>query len=260
MASDNESHSILIIDDNIANLKVAMAHLNAYSFEVLTARDGKAGLERAQIAQPDLILLDLQMPGLDGFEVCRRLKAHPQTQNIPVIFMTANSETDAIVRGFELGAVDYVIKPFASAELIARVQTHLTLRDLQQNLEEMVAAKTAVLTQEIAQRKKAQLEVERLLEIVRQQSDQLRRILESTLLAQQLPAANLRENLLFQLTNREYEVLQLIAQGKNTAEIADILTVSPSTISTYRGRIMSKLGLEDATALVKFAVEHQLPE
>lgn len=260
MAINSKVPTILIIDDNVANLKVAMAHLSAYSFEILTARDGQTGLERAQLAQPDLILLDLQMPGLDGFEVCRRLKANLQTQRIPVIFMTANSETDAVVRGFELGAVDYVVKPFASAELIARVQTHLTLYDLQQNLEEMVAAKTADLTQEIEERKKTQLEVERLLEIVRQQSEQLRRILESTLLTQELPTPDLRENPLFQLTNREYEVLQLIAQGKSTAEIADILTVSPSTISTYRGRIMTKLGLEDATALIKFAVENQLPD
>lgn len=252
------SHTILIIDDNVTNLKVAMAHLSAYSFQILTARNGGTGLQRAQLAQPDLILLDLQMPGIDGFEVCRRLKANPQTQDIPVIFMTAHSETDTVVRGFELGAVDYITKPFAEMELLARVRTHLTLRNLQQRLEEEVAAKTAVLAQEIEQRKRAQEEKERLIEIIRQQGEQLRQILDYSFANQQPPTSDLRDNLLFQLTNREYEVLQLIAQGKSTTEIAEILVLSTSTVSTYRGRIMTKLDLEDAAALLKFAVEHQI--
>src|SRR5947209_6488689 len=97
--------TILIVDDDVTNLKVAVEHLRAYSYTILTASNGQAGLERARLAQPDLILLDIRMPGIDGLETCRRLRANPATAAIPVIFMTALSDTDQKVRGFEAGAV-----------------------------------------------------------------------------------------------------------------------------------------------------------
>lgn len=138
---------ILIIDDNITNLKVAIEHLQVYSFEILTARTGEAGLTRAQEARPDLILLDVQMPGIDGFETCRRLKANAHTTDIPVIFMTALSESEDKVRGLEAGAVDYVVKPLDAAELMARVNTHLKMRTLQAQLRQLNAELTALVAQ-----------------------------------------------------------------------------------------------------------------
>src|SRR5262245_25492493 len=141
-------HVILIIDDNITNLKVAIEHLQTYNFDILTARSGEAGLARAHDAQPDLILLDVQMPpGIDGFETCRRLKANPHTADIPVIFMTALAETQDKVHSFEVGAVDYLAKPFDAAELLARVNTHLQMRTLQKQLRQLNTELTALVKQ-----------------------------------------------------------------------------------------------------------------
>jgi len=134
--SPSTRSTLLIVDDNITNLKVALDYLQAYAFELLTARSGEAAVERAQTAQPDLILLDVQMPGWDGFETCRRLKADPRTAEIPVIFMTALTEVEDKVRGFEAGGVDYVTKPFQIEEMLARIRAHLNLRVLQHALEQ----------------------------------------------------------------------------------------------------------------------------
>jgi two-component system sensor histidine kinase/response regulator len=129
---------ILIVDDNITNLKVAVENLKAHKLDVITARSGEAGLERARFARPDLILLDIDLPGIDGFEACRRIKADSATRDIPVIFMTALADVEDKVRGFAAGGVDYITKPIQVEELHARVDTHLTIRRLQQSLEERI--------------------------------------------------------------------------------------------------------------------------
>lgn len=134
MTPTHSKSAILVVDDNVTNLKLAIEYLQAYSFEILTARNGETALIRAQEARPDLILLDVQMPGLSGLETCRRLKANPQTAHIPVIFMTALSETEDKVRGLEAGGVDYITKPFQIEEVLARVRTHLSLEALRQKL------------------------------------------------------------------------------------------------------------------------------
>ncbi|MBE2220419.1 MAG: hybrid sensor histidine kinase/response regulator [Anaerolineae bacterium] len=138
MAQKGMPKLILIVDDNVTNLKVVINYLKTQGLEIITARNGESCLERAGYAQPDLILLDVQMPGIDGFETCRRLKANELTQNIPVIFMTALSDIDDKVRGFEAGGVDYVTKPIQVEEVGARVQTHLTIRQLQQEMAERI--------------------------------------------------------------------------------------------------------------------------
>ena len=166
--------TILLIDDNITNLKTAMTYLKDYSFEIVTARNGRIGLERAQSEQPDLILLDVQMPDLDGFQTCRRLKANPQTKRIPVIFMTVASETTDKVQGLEAGAVDYITKPFEAAELLARINTHLTLYQLQEHLETLVQERTVALQAEIEQRQQQQAEKEKLWQTIHQQNEQFR--------------------------------------------------------------------------------------
>jgi CheY-like chemotaxis protein len=129
---------ILIVDDNITNLKVAVENLKANRLDVITARSGEAGLERARFARPDLILLDIDLPGIDGIETCRRIKADSATRDIPVIFMTALADVEDKVRGFAAGGVDYITKPIQVEELHARVDTHLTIRRLQQSLEERI--------------------------------------------------------------------------------------------------------------------------
>ncbi|MBN2006557.1 MAG: response regulator [Anaerolineae bacterium] len=138
-------HILLVVDDNPANLAVVTDYLTEYGFKVLTAQNSEAGLERAQRMCPDMILLDVVMPGIDGFETCERLKANVATQDIPVIFMTALTEPEHKIKGFQLGAVDYIIKPIEKDELLARVLTHLRLRDLNRRLEQKVSARTAEL-------------------------------------------------------------------------------------------------------------------
>jgi signal transduction histidine kinase len=128
--------TVLIVDDHPANLGVLSDALDEAGFEVWVAKSGKVALQRVQYALPHLILLDVMMPEMDGFETCRQLKANPATKEIPVIFMTALSDTDNKVAGFEVGAVDYITKPFQQAEVLSRVKLHLKLYDLSHKLEQ----------------------------------------------------------------------------------------------------------------------------
>lgn len=133
--SDVNQGVIVIVDDNPTNLGVLFDFLTDSGFKVLVAQDGESALQKVEYAHPDLILLDVMMPGIDGFETCRRLKNNETTQDIPVIFMTALSETVDKVKGFSLGAVDYITKPVQQEEVRARLETHLTLRNLQKKLQ-----------------------------------------------------------------------------------------------------------------------------
>jgi two-component system, sensor histidine kinase and response regulator len=119
---------ILLIDDQEANVRLVGTLLTQHGCEVIPALSGDQGLQRAQARTPDLVLLDMMMPGMDGFEVLRRLRADPVLAGVPVVFLTAASERAALVRAFDLGAVDYVTKPFVAEELLARVRTHLELK------------------------------------------------------------------------------------------------------------------------------------
>lgn len=121
------TYNILIVDDISDNIKVAMNTLKENNYNFSFAMNGEEALKIVKTKQFDLILLDVMMPKLDGFEVCTRLKKDPQTQDIPVIFLTAKADVDSLSKGFALGGVDYITKPFHSAELIARVSTHLEL-------------------------------------------------------------------------------------------------------------------------------------
>ena len=128
--------TILIVDDNPTNLGVLFDFLANAGSKVLVARDGESAIQKVEYAPPDLVLLDIIMPGMDGFETCRLLKANPSTQDIPVIFMTALTETVDKVRGLILGAVDYITKPFQHEEVLARVKLHLNIRNLTKKLQE----------------------------------------------------------------------------------------------------------------------------
>lgn len=131
--------TILIVDDTPANLGVLVETLGAAGYQLMVAEDGEEALAQTAQTLPDLILLDVMMPGLDGFETCRRLKARRETRDVPVLFMTALTETVDKVKAFSAGAVDYLTKPIEHDEAIARVRTHLTLRRLQRELATQLA-------------------------------------------------------------------------------------------------------------------------
>ncbi|MEH2310559.1 MAG: response regulator [Nostoc sp.] len=154
-----EDSLILVVDDTTTNLKMVFEILTNVGFEVATEMDGKRALKQAESILPDLILLDVMMPGIDGFETCKKLKQNSATCDIPVIFMTANSDTDSKVTGLSIGAVDYITKPFHEEELLARIKTHLQLRNLTKTLEKRVAERTAALSRALKDLQESQLQL-----------------------------------------------------------------------------------------------------
>ncbi|QHG17456.1 response regulator [Nostoc sp. ATCC 53789] len=151
---------ILIVDDMPTNLEVISSTLEDAGFEVAIALDGLSAIEQAQLNEElDLILLDVMMPGIDGFETCQRLKSNPTTSHIPIIFMTALSDTTNKVRALELGAVDYITKPFSEQEVLARVKTQTKLYRLSRSLEQQVVERTTQLSEALAELKTSQIQL-----------------------------------------------------------------------------------------------------
>ena len=153
----SEQPTILIADDTPANLGVVVDSLTERGFRVLVALDGAEALERAQFSQPDLILLDVKMPGIDGFETCRRLKRDDRTRDIAVIFMTSRTGSEDLVEGFAAGGVDYLTKPVHVDEMIARISTHLALRTMHKQL----VAQNRQLLAEVSERQQAETALSR---------------------------------------------------------------------------------------------------
>jgi signal transduction histidine kinase/DNA-binding response OmpR family regulator len=156
-------NKILVVDDSTANLQLLMNLLSEQGYTVYPASDGALALEFVKSTLPDLILLDIKMPEMDGYEVCRRLKANERVASIPVIFLSALEEESDKVKGFQAGGVDYITKPFQPDEMLARVGLHLRLRELTERLEQEVDARTKELTiandrleQEIAEHRQAE--------------------------------------------------------------------------------------------------------
>ncbi|MBF0551962.1 MAG: response regulator [Deltaproteobacteria bacterium] len=154
---------ILVVDDNTANLQLLTNLLTKHGYTVHPASAGELALEFIQSTLPDLILLDIRMPGMDGYEVCRRLKSLERTRSIPIIFISVMEDERHKAKGFQEGAVDFITKPFQPEEVLARVRTHLRLRQMTDHLEQEVAERTQELTiasqrlqQELAERKKAE--------------------------------------------------------------------------------------------------------
>jgi PleD family two-component response regulator len=135
-----DSGVILIIDDNHTNLSVLSKVLKSAGLKVRVAIDGESAIAQVEYDPPELILLDIQMPGIDGFETCQRLKAQDRTQDIPIIFMTALTDMEHKIKGLSLGAVDYITKPFQEEEVLARIRVHLKLRFLTQKVIEQAKA------------------------------------------------------------------------------------------------------------------------
>ncbi|MEL6460813.1 MAG: response regulator [Cyanobacteria bacterium J06621_15] len=163
-----EPNVILIVDDTPSNLEVLSEALTVAGFEVAVATNGESALKQAEYDPPELILLDVMMPGIDGFETCRRLKQNLVTKDIPVIFMTALNDSSDKVSGLSLGAVDYITKPFQQAEVLARIQVHVKLQSLTKKLEHQ----NIRLKEEVKQRIEAETALNQLNQNLEQQVTQ----------------------------------------------------------------------------------------
>jgi C4-dicarboxylate-specific signal transduction histidine kinase len=254
---DSQGQSVLIVDDNPTNLGVLADYLETSGLEVLAAQDGEDGLEKAQLAQPDLILLDVLLPGIDGFETCRRLKADETTKDIPVIFMTVLTGTEHKLKGFQVGGADYVTKPFQQEEVLARVTTHLRLRELAEQLEQKVEERTRELTatnlqleQEIVERERVEEKLkkssERLEEMVDERTRELQAAQEQLILQQRLAVlgqlsgavAHELRNPLGSIKNAVYFLNLLLADSK--PEATESLEIMEKEVGTAE-RIISNL-------------------
>lgn len=189
--------TILIVDDTPANISVLVDALAGTGYQLLVAEDGEDALEQTARTLPDLILLDVMMPGIDGFESCRRLKARTATRDVPVIFMTALHDTAEKVKAFGVGAVDYITKPIQHEEALARIQAHMTLRRLQRELEQELALKERfmriaahdlrnplsliLMSGELAKRKGVSGEASEYLDNIHESARQMRRIIDTFL-------------------------------------------------------------------------------
>ena len=144
--SENKKSSILIVDDVAKNIQLVAKFLTQEGYTLHFAQNGVSAMELVDREDFDLILLDVMMPGMDGFTVCEKLKQNPLTASIPIVFLTAKADDEAITKGFELGGVDYITKPFNPAELIARVKTHIKLEQRKQRFQELNATKDTLLS------------------------------------------------------------------------------------------------------------------
>ena len=298
---------VLVVDDSPATLGVLNQALEAAGYTVLVAQDGTAALALVERVTPDIVLMDALMPGLDGFETCRRMKRQPGLAAAPIVFMTGLTETEHVIRGLEVGGVDYVTKPVAPDEVIARIQVHLANARLTRSAQVALDAAGRFL---LAVNRAGRVlwstpQATRLLEeagapdaalppaivswIVASTSDPAAfpptslsapfgpegpgpegaRRLDVSYIGQVAPdelllrltatqgvseATLLRDGL--KLTAREAEVLLWLSRGKSNRDIADILGLSPRTVSKHLEQIFEKLGVENRTAATALALRH----
>lgn len=280
---------VLVVDDTPANLSLLLDALTDARHDVLIAESGKSALALLEHATPDLILLDLIMPGIDGITTCRRIRERADCTDVPVLFMTAVDEPDQKLRAFEAGALDYITKPVYPPEVIARVAAHIQLRALRKSLAEELALRVEAENQ-------LKQSIDRALLLI----DSARRVVFSTRLAEDLlhkhlpsrptgvlpPDAELaacfelrrfsesgRDDLVTYILNergdppgpsallklgvtpREAEVLYWIAQGKSNPDIAIILGASVRTVHKHVEHIFQKLSVETRSAAAFSALE-----
>lgn len=259
--------TVLVVDDNIPNLQFLSRCLQKDDCRVLTARDGGNALERAHRDRPDLILLEVMIPEMDGYEICKRFKAAETLQTVPIIFMTATAGLAEMVKAFEMGAVDFVSKPIRPEEVQARIQTHLRLRERIKHLEEKVRRQTEKLTdvnqalrvildqREMEKRSIERTMVTNLKRYVFPYLDELDRlridkdvkswvnIIRTNIDQLIAPVSKRLSGAYLDLTPTEIKVADLIRQNKRTKFIAQRLNTSPSTVEKHRNKIRKKLDL-----------------
>ncbi len=275
--------SILVVDDTPANIGVLLEALGEVGYEVLVAESGVSALAQLSHSEPDLILLDVMMPGIDGFETCRQIRACNAWREIPVLFMTSLDEPEQKLRAFEAGAVDYIVKPFFEQEVLARVRAHLELRQLRRSLEDELALRLDAenqlarsldravivldqngvivfatrLAEDLLHRHCADYEEHRLPPslqspdcglLLRQFREDGRNDVSLYVLEERCPQANPTALMALGLTPREAEVLFWLAQGKSNPDIATILGAGLRTIHKHVENIFRKLGCETRAA------------
>lgn len=278
---------VLVVDDVPSSLGALCSELEAEGYTVLVAPDGEAALAQIDLAVPDAILLDALMPGLDGFETCRRLKAQPAFAHVPVIFMTGLAETEHIVAGFAAGGVDYVVKPVRAQEVLARLATHVrNARAVRLAREAVDVGGLGVLVLDargrIAWRSpQAQArigecfgaggEAECIDWLMAAGEEAQHAAPEGRVLgARRLGEVGLGETMWLlrlreageaplsrlataALTPRETEVLSWIAKGKTNRDVAEILGMSPRTVNKHLEHVFEKLGVETRAAAAALA-------
>jgi signal transduction histidine kinase len=258
MTQNNNSPTVLIVDDTPSNLGMVVKIMEEKGYLVSIAQDGEEGLQRAQLVQPDLILLDVMMPGIDGFETCQRLKALESTRNIPVIFMTALASPEHKVKGFAAGGVDYVTKPLQIDEVMARVDAHIKLhvaqrqleeknaqlREYQEELEQKVAARTVELSDANRALEESRAQLRRLASRYQESGEEERKYLARELheeLAQIL--AGLQLNLSALSLRHATDSPKLREQLQQNMELTDQALIVTRNISTVLRPVALDMGI-----------------
>lgn len=270
MSKNTKSDTILIVDDQPSNLAIISNHLEKAGYELLLSQEGKMALEQAENENPDLILLDILMPEMNGFDVCSNLKKNDKTRNIPVIFMTALTKTEDKVRGFDLGAVDYITKPFQQAEVLARIKTHLTLKHQKEKIIEQQKKTLETLALKLGSKNK-------ILKIIREEVEKIHREVGEDKIDPLLDLINknidierdwdefkeefddvyedFRENLsqkFPQLSPYQIKICSMIRGDMMTHEIANLLCIQDRSVESQRYRIRKKLKLNERRNLKEF--------
>lgn len=278
---------ILVVDDTPANLSLLIDALTDAGLEVLVAESGRSALTLLEHTTPDLALMDLVMPGMDGVITCERMKQRPECRNLPVIFMTAVEEPAQKLRAFEAGAVDYITKPVYPPEVIARIAAHLQIRSLQQSLADELALRIEaeeqlrqsldravvladaaghiVFSSRLAEDLLHKHHPERLAGAlpdpfsaaltVRRFAEPGRNDLQLFVLEERGDPPGPKSLLKLGLTTREAEVLYWIAHGKSNPDIGTILGANVRTVHKHVEHIFQKLGLETRNAAALAALE-----
>lgn len=282
---------ILVVDDSIDTLRMLGEALVAEGYVVLAARDAEEALERFEVAIPDGVLLDAVMPGMDGFDLCRRIKDTPAWSHVPVVFMTGLSDSEPVLRGFASGGVDYVVKPLRIPEVMARLATHVRnarVVRLAQEAVDVAGLGTVLLDSlgRVAWRSPqamvwlaqsfgadAAANDHAAQWLVKARQDGLATATQpggGRLLARHLGQGSLGESMLLlspapadqpvaqhlrdvALTPRETEVLSWLAKGKTNRDIADILGMSHRKVNKHLEHVFEKLGVETRTAAAAIA-------
>jgi DNA-binding response OmpR family regulator len=282
METQASKKKILIVDDVPKNIELAANILQTKNYNITFAKSGPIALEKVKSIDFDLILLDVMMPEMDGFEVCKILKEDEATKDIPVIFVTAKSETENVVKGFELGAVDYVTKPFQTEELLARVKTHVDIREKlneKKEIEKQLSVEPAdgqESTEELKKQlesRKAELENVTLFYELRSQMDKL--IQDKSPVAR-MEIRHIKEmisNLFIDKSNQEFhrslkqnypkltfDDLRLCSYLKQrflNVEIAEFLETSPEAVYTRKSRLRQKLNLTKDEDITDFLANYK---
>lgn len=276
---------ILIVDDEEANLQLIGKILQNLDVDITLASSGKEALQLLESLVPDLIILDIIMPSMSGFDVCRKIKSRKPTSEVPIIFLSAKVDSEDIIKGFDIGARDYITKPFIKEELVARVEAQLNIitnekkiKNLNNNLEEKVKERTKALTKInekltdyntalkvlMDQRDEDRIDLEH--QVMANAEElilpSIERLKQTNLNKQQKELLGICEDNISKitssfvssmmdngrvrgLTHRETTIANLIVQGKSSQEISTILNISESTINYHRNNIRKKVGIKN---------------